>query len=151
MIELFLARYAYVLVLTLMAVGLWGMLVKGDLIKKLVGMTIFQSAIFLFFIEGSLKRDAATPVIDERLGSDAVHYVDPLPHLLILTAIVVGVAVLGVALALVTRIYRVHGTLDEEVVAARLSGRPTPAAQQDDGHGRQGADRRPGAEPPEGR
>lgn len=127
MIELFLARYAYLLVLVLLAVGLWGMLVKGDLVKKIIGMTVFQTAIFLFFIEGSLKRGAVVPIIDDEIGSDASAYVDPIPHLLILTAIVVGVAVLGVALALVVRIHRVHGSLDEEVVAADLAGRPRPA------------------------
>jgi multicomponent Na+:H+ antiporter subunit C len=127
MIELFLARYIYVLVLALLALGLYGMLAKGDLVKKVIGMTIFTTAIYLFFIEGSVKQGATAPIIDPALGSDPAAYVDPLPHLLILTAIVVGVGVVGVALSLLVRLYRVHGTLDEAVIADRLSGRDEPA------------------------
>lgn len=125
MIELLLDRYVYWLVLVLLAVGLYGILAKADLVKKVIGMTIFTTAIYLFFIEGSLQQGATAPVIDER-GSDPSLYVDPLPHLLILTAIVVGVGVVGVALALLVRIHRAHGSLDEAVVAARLAGRPDP-------------------------
>jgi multicomponent Na+:H+ antiporter subunit C len=128
--ELFLDRYVYVLVLVLLAVGLYGVLAKGDLVKKVIGMTIFQTAIYLFFIEGSLQQDATAPVLDAR-GTDPALYVDPLPHLLILTAIVVGVGVVGVALALLVRIYRVHGSLDEAVVADALSGRVTSVATGD--------------------
>lgn len=122
MIELFLARYVYVLVLVLLSVGLYGALAKSDLMKKVIGLTIFSTAIYLFFIQGSLQLDGTVPIIDER-GSDPALYVDPLPHLLILTAIVVGVGVSGVALALLVRLYRVHGTLDEAVIAERLAGR----------------------------
>ena len=122
MIELFLARYVYLFVLLLLAVGLYGVLAKGDLVKKVIGLTIFSTAIYIFFIEGSLQEGATAPVIDER-GSDPALYVDPLPHLLILTAIVVGVGVIGVALSLLVRLYRVHGTLDEAVIADRIAGR----------------------------
>ncbi len=129
MIELLLARYVYAFVLALLAIGLWGILAKGNLIKKIVGMTIFQTAIYLFFIEGSLQQGATAPIIDPTVGSDPTAYVDPLPHLLILTAIVVGVGVLGVALSLVIRIYRAHGSLDEAVVAANLAGRTPPGGR----------------------
>ena len=122
MIELFLARYVYLFVLLLLAIGLYGVLAKGDLVKKVIGLTIFTTAIYIFYIEGSLQQDATAPVIDER-GADPAQYVDPLPHLLILTAIVVGVGVIGVALSLLVRLYRVHGTLDEAVIADRISGR----------------------------
>jgi multicomponent Na+:H+ antiporter subunit C len=130
LLELFLARYIYVLVLVLLAVGLYGVFVKGDLVKKVIGLTIFSTAIYLFFIEGSLQLDGTAPVIDER-GSDPALYVDPLPHLLILTAIVVGVGVVGVALSLLVRLYRAHGTLDEAVIAARLAGsEPEPGVDE---------------------
>jgi multicomponent Na+:H+ antiporter subunit C len=129
--DLFLARYVYLFVLVLLAVGLYGMLAKGNLVKKIIGMTIFQTAIYIFFIEGSLQLGATAPIIDPAIGPDPAAYVDPLPHLLILTAIVVGVGVLGVALSLVVRIHRVHDSLDEAVVADDLAGRssglvPTP-------------------------
>jgi multicomponent Na+:H+ antiporter subunit C len=119
-IDLFLARYVYLFVLALLAIGLYGVLAKTNLVKKVIGLTIFSTAIYLFFIEGSLQLGATAPVIDER-GSDPALYVDPLPHLLILTAIVVGVGVVGVALSLLVRIYQSHGSLDETVVAARLA------------------------------
>ncbi len=126
MIDIFLDRYVYWAVLTLLAIGLYGMLVMGNLAKKLVGMVIFTTAIYLFFIQGSLLDGGVTPIIDPSIGSDPTRYVDPLPHLLILTAIVVGVGVLGVGLALLVRIYQTHGTFDEAVVADRLSGGTPP-------------------------
>lgn len=134
MIELFLDRYVYVFVLALLCIGLYGMLAKGDLVKKIIGLTIFQTAIYLFFIQGSLQEGGTAPIIDPEIGSDPARYVDPLPHLLILTALVVGVGVLGVALALLVRIHRVHGTFDEAVVAARLAGAPEPSPGGDVGH-----------------
>ncbi|MEX2486020.1 MAG: cation:proton antiporter subunit C [Nitriliruptoraceae bacterium] len=122
MIELFAERYVYLFVLVLLSIGLYGMLAKRDLVKKIIGLTIFQTAIFVFFIQGSLQYGAATPVIDPDIGPDPTAYVDPLPHLLILTAIVVGVGVLGVALGLLIRIYRHHGTFDEVRIAQQLAG-----------------------------
>jgi len=122
LLELFLARYVYLFVMVLLAIGLYGVLAKTDLVKKVIGLTIFSTAIYLFFIEGSLQEGGTAPVIDER-GTDPALYVDPLPHLLILTAIVVGVGVVGVALALLVRLYRTHGTLDEDVIAANLAGK----------------------------
>jgi multicomponent Na+:H+ antiporter subunit C len=119
--ELIADRYVYLLVLVLLAIGLYGMLALQNLVKKIIGMTIFQTAIYIFFIEGSVKRGATVPVIDPALGSDAAAYVNPLPHLLILTAIVVGVAVVGVALSLLISLYRTHGTLDEDAIIDQLS------------------------------
>ncbi len=119
MLELVLARYLYVLVLTLLAIGLYGVLARDNLVKKIIGLTIFSTAIYLFFIEGSVQVDATVPILDAR-GTDPALYVDPLPHLLILTAIVVGVGVTGVALALVIRLYRVYGSLSEADISAQL-------------------------------
>ncbi|MEX0592091.1 MAG: cation:proton antiporter subunit C [Nitriliruptoraceae bacterium] len=122
MIDLFLDRYVYVFVLVLLSIGLYGMLAKTDLVKKIVGMTIFQTAIYIFFIQGSLQEGGTVPILADAYGADPAGYVDPLPHLLILTAIVVGVGVLGVALALLVRIHRTHDTFDEAIVAANLAG-----------------------------
>jgi multicomponent Na+:H+ antiporter subunit C len=122
LVDLFLARYIYLFVLVLLAIGLYGVLLKADLLKKLIGLTIFSTAIYLFFIEGSVQDGATAPVIDAR-GSDPALYVDPLPHLLILTAIVVGVGVIGVGLALLVRIHQAYGTLDEDTIAERLPSR----------------------------
>jgi multicomponent Na+:H+ antiporter subunit C len=119
-IELIQARYVYVLVVVLLSVGLYGILAERNLIKKVVGLTIFKTAIFLFFIEGSVKLDATVPVIDPALTADPALYMNPLPHLLILTAIVVSVASVGVALAIVVALHRAHGTVDEDEIAHRL-------------------------------
>jgi multicomponent Na+:H+ antiporter subunit C len=132
-IDLLLDRYVYGVVFVLIAIGLYGMFALGNLVKKLIGMVIFTSAIYLFFIHGSLETGATAPIIDPELGTDPGRYVDPLPHLLILTAIVVGVGVLGVGLALLVRIHRSHGTFDEAVIADRLSGRSRPLGTGDGG------------------
>lgn len=113
MFEEFLDRYHYFMTVALLVIGLYGMLVKRNLLKKLIGMGIFQTAIFLFFIEGAAKWGATIPVIDPQRGSDAAQYVNPLPHVLILTAIVVATATMGVSISLLLTIYRKYGTLDE--------------------------------------
>jgi multicomponent Na+:H+ antiporter subunit C len=132
-IDLLLDRYVYWFVLVLLAVGLWGVFGAGNLVKKLVGLVIFSTSIYVFFIHGSLEDGATAPVIDPEIGTDPGAYMDPLPHLLILTAIVVGVGVLGVGLALLVRIHATHGTFDEAVIAAALSGRGRPLGEPDDG------------------
>jgi len=116
-----LGRYVYVFIIVLMTVGLYGMLVKRNLIKKLIGMNILQTSIFLFFIEGSSKLGATVPVIDPQLGSDPAKYVNPLPHALMLTAIVVGIAITGVALAFLLRISHTFHSLDENSILKEMS------------------------------
>jgi multicomponent Na+:H+ antiporter subunit C len=125
MLDLILARYLYVLVLVLLAIGLYGVLARDNLVKKIIGLTIFSTAIYLFFIEGSVQTGGTVPILDAR-GTDPALYVDPLPHLLILTAIVVGVGVTGVALALVIRLYRTYGSLSEMEIIARLDAEQSP-------------------------
>jgi multicomponent Na+:H+ antiporter subunit C len=114
-------RSVYLLVLVLLAIGLYGMLAMRNLVKKIIGMTIFQTAIYVFFIEGSVIEGGTVPVVDPEIGPVAGAYMNPLPHLLILTAIVVGVAVVGVALSLLVSLHRTHGTLDEDDIIDRLS------------------------------
>jgi multicomponent Na+:H+ antiporter subunit C len=120
MFEEFLGRYPYYLTVALMAVGLYGMIGKRNLVKKLIGMTIFQTAILLFYIQGSTKWGATVPVLDPALGSEAASYMNPLPHVVVLTAIVVGVGITGVALALLLRIYRSTGSLEEGTIMERM-------------------------------
>jgi multicomponent Na+:H+ antiporter subunit C len=108
------SRYVYLFVVALLGIGLWAVLAERHLVKKLVGLIIFQTAIFMFFIEGSVKTDAAVPVIDKSRGADPELYVNPLPHVMMLTGLVVAVAVLGVALALAVMIHRSFGTLDDD-------------------------------------
>ncbi|HZD41061.1 MAG TPA: cation:proton antiporter subunit C, partial [Terriglobales bacterium] len=95
----FVNDYSYFMTASLLAIGLYGMIGKRNLVKKLIGMNIFQTAIFLFFIQGATKLKATIPVLDPEIGTAASHYINPLPHVLILTAIVVSIATTGVALA----------------------------------------------------
>ncbi|MBU2536650.1 MAG: cation:proton antiporter subunit C [Chloroflexota bacterium] len=119
-IDLFLSRYVYFMIVILLAIGLYGMLGKRNLLKKLIGMNIFQTAIFLFFIEGATKLGGSVPVIDELLGMEAAKYVNPLPHVLILTGIVVAISLTGVALAFLIVIYRSYKTLDDGAIMANM-------------------------------
>ena len=107
--------YPYWVAIGLLMVGLYTMIAQRNLVKKLVGMTIFQTAIILFFLLLSVKRDATLPIIIPSL-SDPARYMNPLPHVLMLTAIVVAVATSGMALAIVVRLYARYGSVEEDVV-----------------------------------
>lgn len=102
--------YNYWMVIILMMIGLYTMISRGHLVKKLVGLNIFQAAVFLLYISVGFVRDAAPPLLDP----DVERYSNPLPHVLILTAIVVGVATTALGLALALRIREAYGTVDED-------------------------------------
>ena len=110
MIEIFFEKYIYWFSILLMMIGLYAMIEKGNLIKKIIGMNIFQTAVFLFYISIAKVEGGTAPI----LWKKADLYANPLPHVLILTAIVVSVSVTAVALALVLRIYKAYGTIEEE-------------------------------------
>lgn len=112
---------AYWMCFLVLTIGLYGMLVKRNYLKKVIGMTIFQAAIILFFIIAGYKEEGTVPVIDAAISTDNVDaYINPLPHTLMLTAIVVGVATVGVAFALLIRVYQGFGTLDEDELQEKL-------------------------------
>lgn len=114
MIDLIEAYYSYWACFLLMSIGLYGILFKKNLLKKVIGLTIFQASIILFFIILAFKDGSTVPIYDEALSQQgALGYINPLPHALMLTAIVVGVATVGVALALLMRVYKAFGTIDE--------------------------------------
>ena len=117
----------------LMMIGFYAMLAKRNLVKKLVGMNIFQWSIILFVVSLGAKRGATIPIVEGGHGLpagavavDAAHYVNPLPHVLMLTAIVVGVATTSVALALLLRIHSRYGTLEEDELLERLRASRAP-------------------------
>lgn len=119
------ARYNYWIYITLMMIGLYAMIAKNNLIKKIIGMNIFQTAIILFYISIGAKRGATIPIISHAPGHEAhavkaVDYINPLPHVLMLTAIVVAVATLGVALALAVRVYGQYKTLEEDEILREI-------------------------------
>jgi len=108
------AHVHYWLTGALLLIGLYGMLASPNLIRKLMGMNILLTAVILFFITLAAKDGASPPVVPYGGGEPvAAAYANPLPHTLMLTAIVVGVAMTGVALALIIRIQQRFGTLDE--------------------------------------
>jgi multicomponent Na+:H+ antiporter subunit C len=115
-----LERWAYALTVLMLLIGLYGMLLKGNLVKKLIGMNIFQGAIILFFIVHAYKEGATVPVWDARLSERVADYINPIPHGLMLTAIVVSVATTGVALALLSLIHKRFGTLEEDELLHEL-------------------------------
>jgi len=122
MLEYARMHWPYVATILLMLVGLYGMALKENLVKKLIGLNVFQAAIILFFIVHAWVHGGSVPIWDEALP-DAVDYVNPIPHGLMLTAIVVSVATTGVALALLIRIHRNFGTLDEQGLLAAMRRR----------------------------
>jgi multicomponent Na+:H+ antiporter subunit C len=113
--------FAYWSCFLLLTIGLYGMLMKRNLVKKVIGLSIFQSAIILFFIVLAYKTGGTVPDFDQRLGDEnAAAYINPLPHALMLTAIVVGVATVGVALALLIRVYQEYQTFDEDTLRKKM-------------------------------
>lgn len=103
----------------LLLIGLHGMLARPNLVRKLMAMNILQVAVIMFFIALADKTGGTAPIEVHGLES-VTAYINPLPHALMLTAIVVGVSTTGVALALLIRIYRHYGTLEEPELLERM-------------------------------
>ena len=112
MIDLLASHHTYLAAMLLVAIGVYGVIASPNLVKKVVALNVFQVGIFLFFISAGYVAGGAPPVA----GHGDATLVSPLPHVLILTAIVVGVSLTAVALALIVRIYAEFGTLDEGTV-----------------------------------
>lgn len=100
----------YWIVIVLMMVGFYVVIAQGNLVKKVVGLNIFQVSVFVFYITMGKVDGGSAPILDEAVKA----YSNPLPHVLILTAIVVGVATTALALALVVRINKAFGTIEED-------------------------------------
>jgi len=121
MLEFILGHYAYWFTTALLLLGLYGMLAKQNLVKKLIAMNILQSSVIMFYVTMGSKRNATVPVLDPSItASNPYLYINPLPHTLMLTAIVVSVATTGVAFAILILIYRRYKTLDETVLLERM-------------------------------
>lgn len=110
--ELFLGHYNYWLVVIIMMTGFYTVISHGNLIKKIVGLNIFQVSVFMLYISIGNVKDGAAPILEANISL----YSNPLPHVLILTAIVVGVATTALGLALVVRIKESYGTIEEEEI-----------------------------------
>jgi multicomponent Na+:H+ antiporter subunit C len=125
LLDFLIAKYNYWGIAILLMIGLYAMIAKNNLVKKIIGMNIFQTAIILFFISIATKWDATIPIIEHGHGGHAhsiraADYMNPLPHVLMLTAIVVSVATMGVALALAVGVYQRYETLEEDEILAQL-------------------------------
>ena len=149
MIEIIAERFNFIVVIILMMTGLYAVIATGNLVKRLVGLSLFQTSVFLLYITIGKVFGGSPPIIadDGHHGDDAGHgagdyaaetagdvvqgaadhaeaahssvevlYSNPLPHVLILTAIVVGVATLSVGLALVVRIRETYGAIEDDAI-----------------------------------
>ena len=108
----FLGLYNYWIVIALMMAGFYIVMSRHNLVKKLIGLNIFQSSVFLFYISVGKVAGGTAPIIEQGISS----YSNPLPHVLILTAIVVGVATTSLGLALVVRLKEAYGTIEEDEI-----------------------------------
>jgi len=112
MIEFIAGKYNYWMASVLMMIGFYAIISKHNLIKKIIGINIFQTSVFLFYISIAKISGGTAPIIWE----EATKYDNPLPHVLILTAIVVSVSTTAVALALVIKIYKSFGSIEEDEI-----------------------------------
>ncbi len=125
MIEYIIAKYNYWGYILLMMIGFYAMIGKTNLVKKLLGMNVFQWAIILFYVSIASKKGGATiPIVMGAHGhyepAQAIQFLNPLPHCLMLTAIVVGVSTTGFALALIIMIHRRYKTVEEDEILESL-------------------------------
>ena len=126
--DFLIGHFNYFMYIALMMIGLYAMIAKNNLVKKLVGMNIFQWSIILFFVSLGSKHGGRIPILTNvghghhatDLAIKAADYVNPLPHVLMLTAIVVGVGTTGVALALILRLYKKYRTLEENEIMRKF-------------------------------
>lgn len=108
----FLGLYNYWIVVVLMMAGFYVVIAQGNLIKKVVGLNVFQVSVFVFYISMAKITGGTAPILADGIEV----YSNPLPHVLILTAIVVGVATTALALALIVRIKRAYGTIEDDEI-----------------------------------
>jgi multicomponent Na+:H+ antiporter subunit C len=124
MIEIILARLHYWVFIALLLIGLHAMIARRNLVRKLIGMSVFQTAIILLFISLAAKWGAAVPISGHGEHGMELHVEstqNPLPHVLMLTAIVVSVSTMGVALAILMSVYSRYRSLEEDVVMERIA------------------------------
>lgn len=112
----FLDLFNYWVVVILMMIGLYIVIAHENLVKKLIGINIFQTSIFILFISMGKMIDGSAPILNET----HTLYSSPLPHVLILTAIVVGISTTALGLAIVIRIYHAFGTVDDDELQREL-------------------------------
>jgi len=113
-----LAHFSNIITVFLMVAGLFIIIARGNLIKKLIGLSLFQTSVYLLYITPGKLIGGTAPIISPQYTV----YSNPLPHVLILTAIVVGVATLALGLALAVRIREAYGSIEEDEILERDHG-----------------------------
>ena len=125
----FLGHFNYWVVIFLMMVGFYALISRGNLVKKVVGLNIFQTSVIIFYVSTGKIIGGTAPILVEDdhgvaevagAGVAEVVYSNPLPHVLMLTAIVVGVATMAMALALVVRIKESYGTIEDDEIQEQV-------------------------------
>ena len=111
------AHWNYYLVIILMMLGFYAVIARGNMVKKMVGLNIFQTSVFMLYISVGKIDGGTAPILT---GDPASVFSNPLPHVLILTAIVVGVATTAVGYALIIRIYEAYGTIEDDEMAVLI-------------------------------
>lgn len=109
MTETVLGLFNYWVVIALMMTGFYIVIAASNLIKKIIGLNIFQTSVFILYISIGMREEGFAPIVTEGVTA----YANPLPHVLILTAIVVGVATTALGLALIVRIKHAYDTIEE--------------------------------------
>ena len=121
------AQWNYYLVIILMMLGFYAVIARGNMIKKMVGLNIFQTSVFMLYISMGKIDGGTAPILT---GDPATVYSNPLPHVLILTAIVVGVATTALGLALVLRIHAAFGSIEDDEVLAIKANAARPRSRR---------------------
>jgi multicomponent Na+:H+ antiporter subunit C len=109
------SHYSYWVTMFLLVAGLYIVTARGHLVKKLIGLAIFQTSVYLLYIAPGKLIGGTAPIVSDKFTV----YSNPLPHVLILTAIVVGIATLALGLALVVRIREAYGSAEEDEILRR--------------------------------
>ncbi len=107
--------FNYWIVVILMMAGLYIVMSSGHLVKKIIGLNIFQTSVFIFFISMGKVAGGTAPILKDGISV----FSNPLPHVLILTAIVVGVATTALGLAIAVRVYEAYGTVEEDEITSK--------------------------------
>lgn len=136
--EMLIAKWNYLVVVMLMMIGLFIVMSRQNLVKKLIGLTLFQTALFLLYISLAKVADGTAPIIAHGAGHHNYAYSNPLPHVLILTAIVVGVATTALGLALVLRINDAFGSIEEDEILSLKTADYNKARLEDTGQDNDG-------------
>ena len=111
-LETLVSHHNYFVTIFLMVAGLYIVIASGNMIKKLAGLSLFQTSVYLLYLSPAKIIGGTAPILDDRFQV----YSNPLPHVLILTAIVVGISTIALGLAIVVRIYEVYGTIEEDEI-----------------------------------